>query len=113
MAATGLVNRISLSQKVLILTLIMTAGALGVCFALDRLWTWTFLILIAAVIQGLNQRINRRWIANGCLLFFTLAAGRGLFLDVPPWLMLIVVLTALNAWDLDFFQARLKKGQAD
>ncbi len=48
------------------------------------------------------------WVASVGLIFFVIAAARGIFMDISTgWLLLSVVAT-LAAWDLDYFVRRFR-----
>jgi uncharacterized membrane protein len=100
---------VTISQKALALFTVVATFLLATGYASRGTWQWSALIIAFGIFWLYAQR--RMWgrVASFGLIFFVLAAGRGIFMDISTgWLLLSVVAT-LAAWDLDYFVRRLKK----
>jgi putative effector of murein hydrolase LrgA (UPF0299 family) len=95
------------SLIVMILSILVSGGALFAGYAaggMDAAARW-FLIPAGVWLLGYWQRWH--WIGSVMLLVFVAGAAAGLWLGLPPGLMLVGAVAALLGWDLAGFQRRL------
>jgi len=94
--------------KLLPLSIGLATGALVLSYAMHGLWAAVFLISPLGLLWLLGQWRGWRGLASVTFVVFVGAAVVGLWLDVPETLMLLAVVAALTAWDLDHFARRLR-----
>jgi hypothetical protein len=100
---------VTISRKALYIFIVLTTGVLAIGYASRDLWIWVFFIMAFGLLWLFGQKPKWNWTASFGLIFFVVAATRGIFLELPAgWLLLSVVAT-LSAWDLDHFVRRLKQ----
>ncbi|MBW2062368.1 MAG: hypothetical protein JRI95_12535 [Deltaproteobacteria bacterium] len=99
----------ALCRNVFFVCTVLAAGVLAIAYASKGLWAWGFVIAAFGLFWLYSQRLQWGWIASFGLTFFVAVAARGAFLGIPFAWLLISVVAALLAWDLDFFLHRLKK----
>lgn len=102
-------DTVTISQKALTLFTIVATFLLATGYASKGLWPWFFLIIAFGIFWLFGQKRMWDWIASFGLIFFVIAAARGIFMDISTgWLLLSVVAT-IAAWDLDYFVRRFRR----
>lgn len=84
-------------------------AALVAGYALGGLWIWVPLILCLPILGLLGQLRGWKWTPSLEFLFFAGLAASGLWLKLAPGLMLLGMIAALTAWDLESFLQRLEE----
>ncbi len=82
--------------------------ALVTGYAIGGYWIWTLPILGLAVLGLLGQRRGLKWAASMELLLFVGLAVIGIRQALSFGLMLLGMIAALAAWDIDHFQQRME-----
>jgi hypothetical protein len=72
------------------------------------LWTWTLPILGLAALWYLGQRRGLKWVTQFELLLFVGLAAIGLWQKLAFGWMLLGIIAALAAWDLEGFHQRME-----
>ena len=93
--------------KLLFISTVLAAGALALGYGLIGLWTWAVSAVGLGFLWLLGQQRGWGWAASVGLTLFVSAAAVGLWLDAGAGWMLVCVVAALSAWDLDQFTQRL------
>ena len=96
-----------MAAKLLPVSIGLAACALALGYATSRLWTGALFIAALGVLWLLGRRYGWGWVASVALVFFVGAAVVGLWLNLGAGWMLLGVVAALCAWDLDHFAQRL------
>ena len=92
---------------------IFLAGAiLAASYGLFGYWQWAWIFLAGSLAWWYGRRAWPTLSSMG-MAFFTLAAVVGIWTDQNPFLMLLVVVTALAGWDLDGLEQRLRWAKDD
>jgi len=102
---------VPVSQKALVVLTVLATGVLAIGYASRGLWSWVILIIAFGALWLFAQRPGWGWAASLGLIFFVVAAARGIFLDMPTGWLLLGVVATLSAWDLDHFIRRLKQAR--
>ncbi len=94
-------------QRVFVAHLLVAVAALAVGYArAGQLLVSLVIVLLGTAWVFTQQRLGNG--LTGILLFlFILAGAVGFLFMLPGWLLLIAVVAALGAWDLDHFLKRL------
>jgi hypothetical protein len=97
-----------MSEGLLLATLVLSVLALLLGYGLADLWVWTpFLALpVVAWLIGLWRRWA--WLTSIGFVLCAGAAAAGLLLGVEAGWMLLALVMALAAWDLDSFVRRME-----
>jgi hypothetical protein len=82
--------------------------ALVIGYAKDGLWIWTLPILGFAVLWLEGKRRGLKWVASVEFPLFVGFAVIGIWQELSFELMLLGMIAALAAWDMDYFQQRLE-----
>jgi hypothetical protein len=90
----------------LLISTVASTCTLAVGYALGGAWPGTLLILALGLLWLFDQWRGGGRVASVALVFFVGAAAVGLWLDLGDVWMLLGVVTALSAWDLDRFAQR-------
>ena len=96
-----------MAAKLLPVSIGLTACALALGYATSGLWTEALLIAALGFLWLLGRWYGWGWVASVALVFFVGAAVVGLWLNLGAGWMLLGVVAALCAWDLDHFVQRL------
>jgi hypothetical protein len=96
-----------MTAKLLLVSTIIAMGALALGYGLIGLWVWTMFIVTLGLVWLIGQRRDWGWMASVGLVLFVSTAAFGLWLGAGTGWMLIGVVAALSAWDLDHFTQRL------
>jgi len=98
------------SAIALFVSIVLATFALVLGYALHGLWAGVLFIVALGAFWLLAQRRGWDWIASVELVIFVGTAVVGLGLTSRAGWMLLGVVAALAAWDLDHFAQRMKKG---
>ena len=101
--------KVHISQKVLIILNILATALLAFGYASRDMWNWVLLIIAFGILLLFGQRFKWGWTASFVLVFFVIAAARGVFLDISSGLLLLIVVFTLSTWDLYHFDLRLRQ----
>jgi hypothetical protein len=82
--------------------------ALVAGYAIGGYWIWILPILGLAALWLLGQRRGLKWVASVELLHFVGFAVIGIWQGLSYGLMLLGLIAALAAWDMDSFQQRME-----
>jgi hypothetical protein len=82
--------------------------ALVIGYAIGGLWIWTLPILCAAILWLLGERRGLKWVASVEFPLFVGFTVVGIWQELPFGLMLLGMIAALAAWDMDNFQQRMQ-----
>jgi len=83
-------------------------GALALGYALNGTWPGAVLILFGGLAAGIAQPRSRVWSASAGLFLVTAAAAYGVWSGAAAMLMLAGIVAALAAWDLAYFERRIR-----
>ena len=97
-----------MTAKLLPASIGLATCALALGYALGGLLTKVPLLVTPGLLWLLGQRRGWGWTASVALVYFVGAAVTGLWLDLAAGWMLLSVMAALSAWDLDHFAQRLR-----
>lgn len=98
----------NLSVKALLISIGLATFALSMGFIFSAAWPWTFAIIGTALFWLFGRLRGWNWIGSVGLVGFTGSAVFGLWLKLPSGWMLIGIIAALCAWDLQHFTQRLQ-----
>lgn len=88
--------------------------ALALGYALSGLWIWTSLVAALGGLWLLGQHYRWGWVASMELICLVSVAAAGIWQNLAAGWMLLGVVAALTAWDLDHFAQRLRSvGRAE
>jgi hypothetical protein len=96
----------TLTLAALLISTVAATSTLALGYGLAGLWPATLLLLALGSLWLLGQQQGWGWVASVALVFFVGAAAVGLWLDLGAGWMLLGVVAALSAWDLDRFTQR-------
>ncbi len=89
--------------------MIAAAGLPAISYAARGAWAWAILIAAFGSFWWYAQRLEWSGVGSFGLFFLVIAAIRGVFLDMKAWWLLLGMVAAISAWDLDYFLSRLKQ----
>ena len=98
----------TLIRRILILSIIIAAFSVAIGYGMGSLWLVAPVFLIAGGGWVYFEYRGWDWPASIFLLGFVAACVFGVMLLLSPLIMLLGVLAALIAWDLDHMTRRLK-----
>ncbi len=101
-----------MTAAALITSIVLAASALILAYALGALWLPAAAILIFGLAWIVGQRLGWRWVAWLMVGSSVVAAAVGAWLDLSPVLLVVGLIAALSAWDLDGFARQLKRVDA-
>jgi hypothetical protein len=87
---------------------IIAASTLIAAYGLGGLWLPGALILLLGALWILGQRADWRWLSWLMMILFAITAAVGILLDLTPVLLVVGLIAALSAWDLDEFAHQLR-----
>jgi hypothetical protein len=93
--------------RLLPISTVLAALSLAAGYGPNR-WAGALVITALGLLWLLGQRRHAEWLASLVLVFFVGAAVLGIWWESPKILMLIGVVAALAAWDLDHLVHRLR-----
>ncbi len=94
--------------KTLLASTVLTILITTLGYGLGGLWIWVLASIVMGSLWLLGQRLDWPWTTPVALVFFVGAAMIGLWLGLASGLLLLGVVLALSAWDLDHFARRLR-----
>jgi hypothetical protein len=95
-------------------SIVLTTSALALGYGLNGTWVGVILIAATGFVWLLGLRRGWRWVAPCGLVCYVIMAAIGLGMGSWNGWMLIGVVGALSAWDLDHFVRRLREsGQVE
>jgi hypothetical protein len=97
-----------MTRKLWYVSLGCATCALVAGYAIGGLWIWTLPILGLAALWYLGQRRGLKWVTSLELLLYVGLAAIGLWQQLTSGLMLLGIIAALAAWDIDDFHQRMK-----
>ncbi len=103
----------TLTLRLLSFSIVLAAGTMALGYAVSRLWLWAFLNIMVGVLWFLGTWKNWDWPATVFLICFVGTAVRGIWGGIGAGWMLIGLVAALSAWDLNHFFHRLQLAQKD
>ena len=96
-----------MTARLLPITIGLATLVLAVGYAVGGEWTFSLILLAVGVLWWLGQGRDWNGLASVVLMGFVVAAAIGLWRGLPAGWMLVGVVAALSAWDLDHFARRL------
>lgn len=100
-----------MTTRLLLISTVASTCTLAMGYALDGVWQGALLIVALGFLWLFDQWRGGSWVASVGLVFFVGAAAAGLWLDLGDVWMLLGVVAALSAWDLDRFARRQKNAE--
>jgi hypothetical protein len=97
-----------MTRKIWYVSLGGATCALVAGYAMGGLWTWTLFILGLAALWLLGQRRGLKWVTSLELLLYIGLAAVGLWQQLTFSLMLLGIIAALAAWDIESFHQRME-----
>jgi hypothetical protein len=82
---------------------------MALAYGLAGLWIGVGLLAALGLLCLVGQWRGWDWVLSVGLVLFVTAAAIGLWLNLPAGWMLVGMVAALSAWDLDRFARRLKR----
>ena len=77
-------------------------------YAINQFWIASFLIAILGTLWIVGSARGWKWQPSVMLPFFIGASAIGLWLKLSQWLILLSMVGAISAWDLDHFTQRMR-----
>jgi hypothetical protein len=102
-----------MTTLLLLTSLVVAAAALGLGHWLVRAWLGTVVAVGVGIFQLVGKWRGWRWAGSAALILFAGAAAMGVRLGADASWMLLGVVAALAAWDLDHFAFRLEFAPSD
>ena len=97
-----------MTARLLPITIGLAAIVLAMGYAVGGAWKVSPILLAAGVLWWIGQKRHWNLLASVALVGFVVAAAMGLWMGLPAGWMLVGVVAALSAWDLDHFARRLR-----
>jgi hypothetical protein len=96
-----------MSKQLLLASIVLGATALALGFGLAGDWLGVAVVVALGLLWLIGQWRGPAWTSSVGLVGFVLLAAAGLLLGLGPGWMLLGLVAALTAWDLDGFLRRL------
>jgi hypothetical protein len=96
----------------LTISIVLAASALTVAYGLGGLWIPAAVVLVVGALWVLGERAGWSWISWPMVVLFAGAAAVGALLSLNHILLLIGLIAALSAWDLDHLARQLDRVDA-
>ena len=77
-------------------------------YAINQFWIASSLITILGILWMVGYLKGWKWQASVMFTLFIGASAIGLWLNLSQWLILLSMVGAISAWDLDHFTQRMK-----
>ena len=77
-------------------------------YAINQFWIASLLITILGILWMVGYLKGWKWQASVMFTLFIGASAIGLWLNLSQWLILLSMVGAISAWDLDHFTQRMK-----
>ena len=97
-----------MTARLLPITIGLAAIVLAMGYAVGGVWKFSPILLATGVLWWIGQKRHWNLLASVALVGFVVAAAIGLWVGLPAGWMLVGVVAALSAWDLDHFARRLR-----
>jgi len=103
----------NLIQRVLLVAILLSTLTLVAGYVSSEVWIGAGLLAVMGVLWSIGSLRNWRWISNLAMAGTAVAAAIGIELGINSGLVLVCILSALAAWDLDAFNHRLQGIRGD
>jgi hypothetical protein len=97
-----------MTARLLPITIGLAAIVLAIGYAVGSVWRVPPILLAVGALWWIGQKRHWNLFASVALVGFVVAAALGLWVGLPAGWMLVGVVAALSAWDLDHFARRLR-----
>lgn len=97
-----------LTQRVRLAAILLSTLALVAGYVSSEVWIGAGLLAVLGGLWSIGSLRSWRWISNLAMAGIAVAAAIGIELGVNSGLVLVCILSALAAWDLDAFNRRLQ-----
>ena len=77
-------------------------------YAINQFWIASLLITILGILWMVGYIKGWKWQASVMFTLFIGASAIGLWLNLSQWLILLSMVGAISAWDLDHFTQRMR-----
>ena len=77
-------------------------------YAINQFWIASLLITILGIVWMVGYLKGWKWQASVMFTLFIGASAIGLWLNLSQWLILLSMVGAISAWDLDHFTQRMR-----
>jgi len=77
-------------------------------YAINQFWIASFLIAALGIFWMIGYLKGWKWQASVMFTLFLGASAIGLWLNLSQWLILLSMVGAISAWDLDHFTQRMR-----
>ena len=77
-------------------------------YAINQFWIASLLITILGILWMVGYLKGWKWQASVMFTLFIGASAIGLWLNLSQWLILLSMVGAISAWDLDHFTQRMR-----
>lgn len=81
---------------------------IALSYAINQFWIASFLITILGILWMIGYLKGWKWQASVMFTLFIGASAIGLWLNLSQWLILLSMIGAISAWDLDHFTQRTR-----
>lgn len=106
-------NRLSISERLFIVGVAVSAVALALAFGLGGQPVWSPVFVALGALWLIGQRRDQGWVASLVLLCLIVGAVLGFWVNLPGVWLLVGAVMALAAWDLHDFARRLQDVEDD
>ncbi len=100
-----------MSEGLLLASIVLSVLALLLGYGLAELWVWTPLLALPAVVWLVGLWRRWGWLTSLGFVLCASAAAAGVLLEVKAGWMLLAVVMALTAWDLDSFVRGMERAE--
>ena len=97
-----------MTARLLPITFGLATLVLAMGYAVGSEWTFSLILLAVGMLWWIGQQRHWNGLASVALVGFVVAAAAGLWVGLPAGWMLVGMVAALSAWDLDHFARRLR-----
>jgi len=97
-----------MTARLLPITIGLAAIVLAMGYVVGGVWKVSPILLATGALWWVGQKRHWNLFASVALVGFVVAAALGLWEGLPAGWMLVGVVAALSAWDLDYFARRLR-----
>jgi len=92
-----------LRQQVLAVVLMLAILSVSLAYLLGGQWEWCLVLLAVGCLEWFACYHHWGWMGTLALCFYVFVTGLGVLMGRSPVLMLVGIIAALAAWDLDRF----------
>lgn len=97
-----------MSAIIMIISIAAAAGSLAWSYTAQGLEPVARWLLVTGVLWLLAHWQRWYWVGSLGLLAFVVAAAVGLWMGLPPWMMVVAAVGALIGWDMGSFIRRMR-----